>query len=213
MGARVYLPSTGRFLSVDPVRGGTQNDYVYPVDPVNGNDFSGKFMLFGSNPFVMFSRPTIFNRNVVAPKGIKWLVNQLKNASENFSIIGEKGGSNAGRNFTDQVKDSIRQSDYNKEVNSCPNCGKSMNPLDPSSSHVDHIFPKTSGGTNTPNNGQTLCPSCNMSKGAKIGTEFFNNNPTSLNNSRLVNITDSQTTRQEIKDFERECNEGQYLCI
>ncbi len=41
MGARPYDPSTGRFLSVDPVEGGTPNDYVYPTDPVNQNDLTG----------------------------------------------------------------------------------------------------------------------------------------------------------------------------
>jgi RHS repeat-associated protein len=42
MGARLYIPVLGRFTSVDPIKGGTQNDYVYPGDPINGNDFSGK---------------------------------------------------------------------------------------------------------------------------------------------------------------------------
>jgi hypothetical protein len=41
MGARVYLPSIGRFTSVDPVQGGTPNPYTYVTDPVNDFDLSG----------------------------------------------------------------------------------------------------------------------------------------------------------------------------
>jgi len=43
MGARVYIPVLGRFLSVDSVQGGTENNYVYPLDPVNDSDIAGTF--------------------------------------------------------------------------------------------------------------------------------------------------------------------------
>jgi hypothetical protein len=41
MGVRRYNPVTGRFLSPDPVRGGNDNSYTYPLDPCNQSDLTG----------------------------------------------------------------------------------------------------------------------------------------------------------------------------
>lgn len=51
LGARVYNPNTGRFLQVDPVKGGSANDYEYGAgDPVNSHDATGLSPCMWSNP-------------------------------------------------------------------------------------------------------------------------------------------------------------------
>ena len=42
MDARVYIPELGRFLQVDPIEGGVDNNYIYPTDPINKMDTDGK---------------------------------------------------------------------------------------------------------------------------------------------------------------------------
>ncbi|MGH2760456.1 MAG: PA14 domain-containing protein [Actinomycetota bacterium] len=46
MGARLFAPTHGRFLSVDPIEGGCANDYVYVFgDPINAADLAGTGLL------------------------------------------------------------------------------------------------------------------------------------------------------------------------
>jgi len=48
MGARVYNPATGRFLTLDPVPGGNPNPYTWPTDPINQTDLTGNWPDWGS---------------------------------------------------------------------------------------------------------------------------------------------------------------------
>lgn len=41
MGARVYLPTLGRFAQVDSIEGGNENAYVYPPNPIGRFDLDG----------------------------------------------------------------------------------------------------------------------------------------------------------------------------
>lgn len=41
MGVRLYNPTTGRFLTVDPIYGGNDNPYLYPANPVDKSDLTG----------------------------------------------------------------------------------------------------------------------------------------------------------------------------
>lgn len=49
MGARPYNPTLGRFLEIDPIEGGNDNDYNYVTDPINQFDLDGRCGL--GNPF------------------------------------------------------------------------------------------------------------------------------------------------------------------
>jgi len=70
---------------------------------------------------------------------------------------------------TDPVPDSLRYQVLSESGQRCALCGikASERPLD-----VDHIIPRSRGGTNKKSNLQSLCTKCNRSKGNKDDKDF-----------------------------------------
>jgi diadenosine tetraphosphate (Ap4A) HIT family hydrolase len=75
---------------------------------------------------------------------------------------------------TDPIPDSIRYQVLKESGGRCALCGitKKESPID-----VDHIIPRSRGGTHNKSNLQALCIKCNRSKGNKDKTDFRNDLP------------------------------------
>jgi RHS repeat-associated protein len=85
MGARPYLTTLGRFLSVDPVEAGTENDYTHPTDPINQTDLTGRRCGSSGCSFPALS-------NLIPWKKRK---EQVRFAAELFSIVPGPAGAGA----------------------------------------------------------------------------------------------------------------------
>ncbi|GAA0233374.1 PA14 domain-containing protein [Saccharothrix mutabilis subsp. mutabilis] len=82
MGARPYSPLFGRFLSVDPVEGGSANDYDYVIgDPVNNTDLDGR-CLWGLCSWV----------GKQVDRGAHWIGRQAERVSRRIGISREMLG-------------------------------------------------------------------------------------------------------------------------
>jgi RHS repeat-associated protein len=97
MGARVYIASLGRFLQVDPIEGGTQNDYVYPVDPINTTDTTGLAIFVPALLWALAAATTRAAVPIVATQAVKQTARQApKQAAKQAPRLPQQSGSNAG---------------------------------------------------------------------------------------------------------------------
>lgn len=60
------------------------------------------------------------------------------------------------------VSPSVRYDVFRRDENKCRSCGRNVD--DGVTLHVDHIVPASRGGSNAPDNLQTLCDDCNQGK-------------------------------------------------
>lgn len=61
-----------------------------------------------------------------------------------------------------KVKRRVREAVYARDGHQCVKCGS------PERLTIDHVIPLSAGGSNTQNNMQTLCETCNWSKGSQL---------------------------------------------
>jgi RHS repeat-associated protein len=156
MGARPYDPNLGRFLAVDPIDGGSLNNYDYAFqDPVNDLDLSG-----------------LMAEEEEEATGIALVVEGDDSMVTNDPGAGSEGGEGAGKGFSNSTKDAARARAGNK----CQYCGKpTTRERGPDQSQIDHNVPKSRNGNNSLENAVNSCRTCNLTKGAKTGREYTQN--------------------------------------
>ena len=95
MGARLYTPTLGRFLSPDPVYGGNENSYTHPNDPITLADLDGfasrslSFLWMTTSPWL---RTGINTQRRVATIAMiitmKYSKSEAKKIGEKWSLVG-----------------------------------------------------------------------------------------------------------------------------
>ncbi|RIK09889.1 MAG: hypothetical protein DCC49_04685 [Acidobacteria bacterium] len=100
MGARMYQPKLGRFLSRDPITGGSANDYEYTSgDPINRIDVSGTHHICTVYPNPNCQTSPEVDR-VICEQGIAAGVQEIIDAACHFGDAGDGRGIGRGANGT-----------------------------------------------------------------------------------------------------------------
>jgi RHS repeat-associated protein len=192
LNARIYDPTIARFMAADPLSATlydlqTLDRYSYVNNrPLDKTDPTGAQIAGGADDIAVVVGVVAVGMYVSGQCAVNQCVSgayeQVAGAVGSFIRKGDQTpGSRPGKDFTKKGKDIVKGENKEKNggVQTCEGCGTSTTPaqqgtkgVSPSDdeTHVDHVKPKSNGGSGTPENGQVLCRKCNLAKGDKPPT-------------------------------------------